>query len=244
MQHGAPGRDRMEAKPHVAPTCCAASSPHPQEIESLGGEVPLQRTALTGLGEKTDDLVGITATNGSFACETLVFAVGPSAQDTFHADGHGGLVLECKPFSVGFPRRAPASEIEKSLYHEAAGHRPLPGANTSFPSTSATGACIPSVCVGGRVVASASEEGRVVTSGMSYHARSGKNANAAVVVSVNRADFANDPRRAIAFNGAGGKRPTRPAVRPGLTPPRPNMYGAFWKAGAAAYRQRGPPTAV
>ena len=34
---------------------------------------------------------------------------------------------------------------------------------------------------------------------MSYHARSGKNANAAVVVSVGGADFANDPRRAIAF---------------------------------------------
>jgi uncharacterized FAD-dependent dehydrogenase len=44
-----------------------------------------------------------------------------------------------------------------------------------------------------------SEEERVVTNGMSYHARSGKNANAAVVVSVGGADFANDPRRAIAF---------------------------------------------
>ena len=55
------------------------------------------------------------------------------------------------------------------------------------------------MCPGGQVVASASEKGRVVTNGMSYHARSGKNANAAVVVSVGGADFANDPRRAIAF---------------------------------------------
>ena len=55
------------------------------------------------------------------------------------------------------------------------------------------------MCPGGQVVASASETGRVVTNGMSYHARSGKNANAAVVVSVNGTDFANDPRRAIAF---------------------------------------------
>ena len=54
-------------------------------------------------------------------------------------------------------------------------------------------------CPGGQVVASASEEERVVTNGMSYHARSGKNANAAVVVSVGGADFANAPRRAIAF---------------------------------------------
>ena len=55
------------------------------------------------------------------------------------------------------------------------------------------------MCPGGQVVASASEKGRVVTNGMSYHARSGKNANAAVVVSVGGADFANDPRQAIAF---------------------------------------------
>ena len=50
-----------------------------------------------------------------------------------------------------------------------------------------------------QVVASASEEGRVVTNGMSFHARNGKNANAAVVVSVGGKDFADDPRRAIAF---------------------------------------------
>ena len=58
-----------------------------------------------------------------------------------------GLVLECKPFSVGFRAEHLQSEIEKSLYHEAAGHPALPRANTSFPSTSATGACTPSVCV-------------------------------------------------------------------------------------------------
>ena len=49
------------------------------------------------------------------------------------------------------------------------------------------------------MVASASETGHVVTNGMSYHARDGKNANAAVVVSVGAEDFAGDPRRAIAF---------------------------------------------
>ena len=50
-----------------------------------------------------------------------------------------------------------------------------------------------------QVVAAASEEGGVLTNGMSYHARDGKNANAAVVVSVGAEDFAGDPRRAIAF---------------------------------------------
>ena len=55
------------------------------------------------------------------------------------------------------------------------------------------------MCPGGSVVAAASETGRAVTNGMSLHARDGENANAAVVVSVNEADFGGDARRAIAF---------------------------------------------
>ena len=55
------------------------------------------------------------------------------------------------------------------------------------------------MCPGGQVVAAASEAGRVVTNGMSYHARDGRNANAAVVAGVGPADFGDDPRRAIAF---------------------------------------------
>ena len=49
------------------------------------------------------------------------------------------------------------------------------------------------------MVPAASEEGDVVTNGMSYHARDGVNANAAVVVSVDGRDFGQDPRRAIGF---------------------------------------------
>ena len=111
-----------------------------------------------------------------------------------------GLVLECKPFSVGFRAEHLQSEIEKSLYHEAAGHPALPRGEYQL-SQHVGERCVYTFCMcpGGQVVASASEKGRVVTNGMSYHARSGKNANAAVVVSVGGADFANDPRQAIAF---------------------------------------------
>ena len=105
-----------------------------------------------------------------------------------------------QPFSVGFRAEHLQSEIEKSLYHEAAGHPALPRGEYQL-SQHVGDRCVYTFCMcpGGQVVASASEEERVVTNGMSYHARSGKNANAAVVVSVDGADFANDPRRAIAF---------------------------------------------
>ena len=129
-----------------------------------------------------------------------MFAVGHSARDTFSMLMDSGLMLECKPFSVGFRAEHLQSEIEKSLYHEAAGHPALPRGEYQL-SQHVGDRCVYTFCMcpGGQVVASASEEERVVTNGMSYHARSGKNANAAVVVSVGGADFANDPRRAIAF---------------------------------------------
>ena len=103
-------------------------------------------TALTGLERKNGRLVGITTTNGSFACETLVFAVGHSARDTFSMLMDSGLVLECKPFSVGFRAEHLQTEIEKSLYTRLPGIRRCLGVNTSSPSTLATGACTPSVC--------------------------------------------------------------------------------------------------
>ena len=45
------------------------------------------------------------------------------------------------------------------------------------------------MCPGGHVVAAASEEGRIVTNGMSYADRDGENANAALLVTVNPAEF-------------------------------------------------------
>ena len=200
LQHGAPAEIAWKQKPHVGTDLLrGVITSIRKEIESLGGEVHFN-TALTGLERKNGQLVGITTTNGSFACEALVFAVGHSARDTFNMLMDSGLVLECKPFSVGFRAEHLQSEIEKSLYHEAAGHPALPRGEYQL-SQHVGDRCVYTFCMcpGGQVVASASEEERVVTNGMSYHARSGKNANAAVVVSVGGADFANDPRRAIAF---------------------------------------------
>ncbi len=170
-----------------------------REIEQLGGEVRFN-TALTGLTVKNGRLAGIETTEGALPCEVLVLAVGHSARDTFAMLQASGLNLTCKPFSVGFRAEHLQTAIEESLYHEAAGHPALPHGEYQL-SQQVGGRCVYTFCMcpGGQVVASASEEGGVVTNGMSYHARDGKNANAAVVVSVDGRDFDQDPARAIAF---------------------------------------------
>ena len=200
LQHGAPAEIAWKQKPHVGTDLLrGVITSIRKEIESLGGEVHFN-TALTGLERKNGRLVGITTTNGSFACETLVFAVGHSARDTFSMLMDSGLVLECKPFSVGFRAEHLQTEIEKSLYHEAAGHPALPRGEYQL-SQHVGDRCVYTFCMcpGGQVCAAASEDGGVVTNGMSYHARDGRNANAAVVVSVDGRDFDNDPVKAVAF---------------------------------------------
>ena len=200
LEHGAPREIAWQQKPHVGTDLLrGVITSIRREIEALGGEVHFN-TALTGFEQRDGRLVGIRTTGGAFPCEALVFAVGHSARDTFGMLMDSGLVLECKPFSVGFRAEHLQSEIEKSLYHEAAGHPALPRGEYQL-SQHVEKRCVYTFCMcpGGQVVASASETGRVVTNGMSYHARSGKNANAAVVVSVGGEDFGGDPRRAIAF---------------------------------------------
>ena len=201
LQHGAPDDIAWRQKPHVGTDLLrGVIAGIRAEIESLGGEV-LFNTCLTGLDVRGGALAGVRTTAGDFACEQLILAVGHSARDTFAMLGNMGLPLECKPFSVGFRAEHLQTEIERSLYHGAAGHPALPRGEYQLSQHVDGGRCVYTFCMcpGGTVCAAASEEGGVVTNGMSLHARDGRNANAAVVVSVDGRDFDNDPAKAVSF---------------------------------------------
>jgi len=200
LVHGAPADIAWRQKPHIGTDLLrGVIASIRKEIEKAGGEV-LFDTALTGLKIQNGALAGIRTTAGEIACTDLILAVGHSARDTFTMLHAAALPLECKPFSVGFRAEHLQTEIEKSLYHDAAGHPALPRGEYQL-SQQLGGRCVYTFCMcpGGQVCAAASESGGVVTNGMSFHARDGRNANAAVVVSVDGQDFANDPMRAIAF---------------------------------------------
>ncbi|WP_295417831.1 NAD(P)/FAD-dependent oxidoreductase [uncultured Subdoligranulum sp.] len=201
LDHGAPKDIAWRQKPHVGTDLLRGVIRSIRgEIETLGGEVRFD-TALTGLQTRNGQLTGIETTAGSIPCEKLILAVGHSARDTFAMLHAQGLPLVCKPFSVGFRAEHLQTEIEKSLYHGAAGHPALPRGEYQLSQHVSGGRCVYTFCMcpGGTVCAAASEAGGVVTNGMSLHARDGRNANAAVVVSVDGKDFGEDPARAVAF---------------------------------------------
>ena len=99
--------------------------------------------------------------------------------------------MEPKPFSMGVRIEHKQVMVNQSQYGSFAGHPNLPAADYKLnikldDEGSAYTFCM---CPGGHVVAAASEEGRVVTNGMSYVARDGENANAALLVTLNPKDF-------------------------------------------------------
>ena len=55
------------------------------------------------------------------------------------------------------------------------------------------------MCPGGYVVNASSEKGHLAINGMSYHARDGKNANSAIVVTVTKDDFGSNPLAGLSF---------------------------------------------
>ena len=186
LAHGAPRDIAYKQKPHIG-------------TDALGGKV-LFNTPLTGLRVRDGRLAAVCTPQGELPCGALLLAPGHSARDTFEMLDGAGFTLQAKPFSVGFRAEHLQRRIEESLYHDAAGHPALPRGEYQL-SQHVGGRCVYTFCMcpGGSVVAAASETGRAVTNGMSLHARDGENANAAVVVSVNEADFGGDARRAIAF---------------------------------------------
>lgn len=175
LSHGAPPEVAWQQKPHVGTDKLrGVIQSIRREIERLGGEVRFE-TKLTGLCTARGRLAAVRTSAGDVPCGALVLAPGHSARDTFFMLADAGFALQAKPFSVGFRAEHLQADIERGLYHEAAGHPALP--RGEYQLSQHVGArCVYTFCMcpGGQVVAAASEEGRVVTNGMSFHARGQK----------------------------------------------------------------------
>lgn len=190
VEHGAPKEILYQAKPHIGTDILKrVVRSMREEIIRLGGEVQFGCT-LTGVRSHDGTLTAAVIDGQEIACERLILAIGHSARDTFEQLLHSGVYLEPKPFSVGARIEHLQEDLNASLYGKLAGHPALPPAEYTLSHRENGRACYSfCMCPGGHVVAAQSEPDSIVTNGMSYHARDGRNANAAIVVSVNPSDF-------------------------------------------------------
>ncbi len=178
----------FDAKPHIGTDILLNVVQNlRKKVVELGGEVRFS-TQLTRICTENGVVTGIETNHGSIACDSVILAIGHSARDTFEMLHDMNIPMEPKPFAMGVRIEHSQSLIDQAQYGSS--QMPLPPADYKLvrhlENETVYTFCM---CPGGHVVAAASEEGGVVTNGMSNADRDGDNANAALLVTVNPAEF-------------------------------------------------------
>ena len=181
-----------DAKPHIGTDELVTVVQNLREkILHYGGEIRFG-TRLTGIEAENGRITAVRVQSADsetvLPASRVLLAIGHSARDTFEALHSAGVPMEPKPFSMGVRIEQKQRDIDIAQY---GGENPaLPPADYKLVEH-LDGETVYTFCMcpGGYVVAAASEKGRVVTNGMSYADRDGENANAALLVTVNPADF-------------------------------------------------------
>lgn len=193
VQFGADPAILYDSKPHIGTDVLARVIPGiRQAILEHGGEVHFgaRVTDLVIEHQKLKALRYETAgTVQEISTDCCVLAIGHSARDTFQMLSQAGLYMEPKAFAVGVRMEHPQEMIQRSQYGEAGLHLPAAPYKVTAQTTGGRGVYSFCMCPGGKVVNASSEPGRLAVNGMSYHARDGRNANSAIVVTVQPSDF-------------------------------------------------------
>ena len=198
VAHGAPEEILWLAKPHIGTDLLkGVVAGIREEIIALGGEVRFG-TRLTGLLIRGSHIEGVTVRAGEetdeLLTDTVILAIGHSARDTMQQLFNQGVTMIQKPFAIGVRIEHPQAMIDRSQYGRAAGHPALGPAPYKLNEHTPDGRGVYTFCMcpGGEVIAAASQPGGVCVNGMSYHARDGRNANAALRVGVRPEDFPDE----------------------------------------------------
>lgn len=199
VKHGAPDDILTNAKPHIGTDKLkTVVKSIREEIISLGGQV-LFETQLVNIIVANNYIHGVTVRdkNGrerDIETDALILSIGHSARDTVEMLYNKGLNMMQKPFSVGARIEHPQEMINERQYGEFKNHPLLKAADYKLAChpPHGRGAYTFCMCPGGTVVCASSEKGGVVTNGMSEYARDKENANSAILVGIEPADFPDE----------------------------------------------------
>lgn len=205
VEHGAPEDILYINKPHIGTDILSKIIVSMrEEIIKCGGEIHFH-TKFTNLHSDANGVTGVTVVSGdeekTWDAETLVLALGHSARDTFQMLYDKSLPMESKAFAVGVRVEHPQEMIDVTQYGMKRDEY-LPACAYKLTAQLSDGRGVYSFCMcpGGYVVNASSEEGHLAVNGMSYHARDGKNANSAIVVTIPTSDFeSSHPLAGLAY---------------------------------------------
>ncbi|SHJ16977.1 NAD(P)/FAD-dependent oxidoreductase [Desulfosporosinus lacus] len=206
VQAGAPPEIMYLSKPHIGTDRLNETVKGIREqVIRLGGEVRFNATVkeilfkdaqVTGVRFEEEGNIAEVST------DNVVLAIGHSARDTFESLLNSGVYMEQKSFAVGVRVEHSQEMIDKIQYGDFAGRPELGAADYKMVVHLQNGRGVYTFCMcpGGTVVAATSEENGLTTNGMSEFARDGRNANTALLVTVEKEDFGSEhPLAGCAF---------------------------------------------
>lgn len=190
VENGAPEEIMYDFMPHIGTDRLRdVVKSMRNKIISLGGEFRFN-SCLTNINI-SDNRISSIEINGSeiMNCDLLVLAIGHSARDTFYMLDRNGIVMNSKPFAVGFRVMHPQDLISKNQYGEFYKYLKPASYKLTYNTSSGRGVYSFCMCPGGYVVNASSFDGRLVVNGMSNYDRGSGVANSAIVVTVNGSDY-------------------------------------------------------
>jgi uncharacterized FAD-dependent dehydrogenase len=194
VAHGAPEDILTDAHPHIG------SNLLPNVVKSIrssilqaGGEVRFQTKVVDFLQSGNRIRGVVTAAEEEIPASAVILATGHSARDIYRLLAHKKILLEPKPFAVGFRIEHTQPFIDRTQYHlEPGQERPrlLPAARYRL-ATKIRGRGVHSFCMcpGGWVVPASTENDEVVVNGMSLSRRDSPFANSGMVSTVEPEDL-------------------------------------------------------
>jgi uncharacterized FAD-dependent dehydrogenase len=194
VAHGAPENILTDAHPHIGsnllPNVVKAIR---NSIIAAGGEVRFQTKVVDFLITGNQIHGVLTAGGDEIQAESVILATGHSARDIYRLLAAKNILLEAKPFAVGFRIEHPQPFIDRTQYHldyDQDRPRLLPAARyrlaTKIRDRGVHSFCM---CPGGWIVPASTENDEVVVNGMSLSRRDSPFANSGMVCTVEPEDL-------------------------------------------------------
>ena len=196
VAHGAPEKILTDAHPHIG------SNLLPNVVKAIRASI-LAHGGEVHFHAKVNDLLlsggkirGVTTTDGRvFLADATILATGHSARDIYALLAEKNILMEHKPFAIGFRIEHTQPFIDHRQYHFPEGQpRPdlLPAARyrlaTKIDDRGVHSFCM---CPGGWIVPAATADEQVVVNGMSLSRRDSPFANSGLVTTIEPEDIAH-----------------------------------------------------
>lgn len=185
IRFGAPESISWEALPHLGTEGVRAIVARIRDFLIERGCTFHFRSKLESVSISDGRVTEVTINGIIYNPEILILAIGNSARDTFHMLYEKKVLLEPKPFAIGFRISHLQSWLNETIYGSEKWSDLLGSASYRLTAPTADkGTYTFCMCPGGYIIAASSQPDSIVTNGMSYADRSFELGNSAIVTVV------------------------------------------------------------